>query len=290
MDPHAVQTYATNLGEHVERADINKVVATGRCDVLVGGPPCQGFSTLGRMDPRDPRNRLGLKMVEWAHVLRPSVVIIENVAAFLQSRSWSTITKRLRDMGYDVTSIICNAADYGVPQLRHRSFTIASKIGDITPEPARHSAPRTVRESWDGLSSRPDGQNHHYAPKPSALALARMKVIPAGGDKRDVMKHAPKLAPPSWWRTTQVVTDVWGRMSWDAPSNTLRTCLNNPSKGRYIHPSQNRVISLREAARLHTIPDGWTFMGHPVHIARQIGNSVPPALGRAIARSVMKQF
>jgi DNA (cytosine-5)-methyltransferase 1 len=113
-----------------------------------------------------------------------------------------------------------------------------------------------------------------------------MRVIRPGGDKRDVMRYAPELTPPSWWRLRCQVTDAWGRMEWDRPSNTIRTALQNPSKGRYIHPEQHRVISLREAARLHTIPDGWRFAGSPKQVARQIGNSVPPSLGRAVARAV----
>src|ERR1051325_11636792 len=96
-------------------------------------------------------------------------------------------------------------------------------------------APRLkdVRQAWDGLPTTPDGSNHHYAPQPSELALARMRVIQPGGAKRDVMRYAPQLAPPSWWRLKCQVTDVWGRMEWDKPSNTIRTALLNPSKGRY---------------------------------------------------------
>ena len=81
-----------------------------------------------------------------------------------------------------------------------------------------------------------------------------------------------------------------GRLVWDEPANTLRTALLNPSKGRYVHPEQNRVITLREAARLHSIPDDWTFVGTPYQVARQIGNSVPPKLGRAVARAIGKRL
>lgn len=117
-----------------------------------------------------------------------------------------------------------------------------------------------------------------------------MELIPAGGDKRDILRRAPHLAPPSWHRTTCEVTDVWGRLDWDAPANTLRTCLLNPSKGRYIHPEQHRVISLREAARLHSIPDSWSFAGTPYQVARQIGNSVPPKLGAVVARACRRRL
>jgi DNA (cytosine-5)-methyltransferase 1 len=153
------------------------------------------------------------------------------------------------------------------------------------PKPA-DGPQRTVREAWQGLPAEPDGKNHHYAPKPTLLALERIRLIQPGGDKRDVLLLRPDLAPPSWRRSRTEITDVWGRMEWDRPSNTLRTALLNVSKGRYIHPEQHRVISLREAARLQSIPDEWQFATEPYPIARQIGNSVPPLLGLAVARAV----
>jgi len=289
IDPVAAQIYAANLGDHVEVGDVSQVRPQGRCDVLIGGPPCQGFSTLGSRNPKDPRNELSLHVVRWARTLRPAIVVIENVAAFLESAEWHRVNRGLRRLDYAVSSFVLDAFDYGAPQRRRRSFTIASRFGKIEPPRPRRGL-RTVREAWRGLPKDPDGVNHHYSPKPSEIALARMRVIPPGGDKRDVMKKAPHLAPPSWWKVSSEVTDAWGRMEWDEPCNTLRTALQNASKGRYIHPERHRVISLREAARLHTIPDSWTFAGLPTQIARQIGNSVPPALGRAVAAAVLRHL
>jgi DNA (cytosine-5)-methyltransferase 1 len=217
--------------------------------------------------------------------------VIENVPAFLTSGIWPRIEKGLDQLGYEVKTYVLNAFDFGVPQIRNRAFVIASKIGcpNIISRILKGRTV-TVREAWRGLPSCPDGHNLHYAPEPSELALKRMKIIPEGGNKNDVMRIAPDLAPPSWWSTRGEAADVWGRMLWDKPSNTLRTCFQNPSKGRYIHPDQDRVISLREAARLHSIVDSWHFHGLPTQIARQIGNSVPPLLGRAIARAVRNLF
>jgi DNA (cytosine-5)-methyltransferase 1 len=218
--------------------------------------------------------------------MQPKIVVIENVAAFLESDEWQSVRRGLNRLDYEIAAFVLDAFDYGVPQRRRRSFAVAGRAGAFA-APRQRRALRTVREAWDGLPAEPDGKNHHYAPKPSKIALARMRVIPPGGDKRDVMEKAPRLAPPSWWRISCQVTDAWGRMEWDSPCNTLRTALQNASKGRYIHPEQHRVISLREAARLHTIPDDWVFAGLPTQIARQIGNSVPPRLGCAVARSVL---
>lgn len=289
IDHVAGETCARNVRGRVDVGDIRKMRPDGRCTVLVAGPPCQGFSTLGAQRADDPRNSLSLEVVRWAKVLRPQCVVVENVAAFLNTVEWSRLANRLESLEYTVNAFTLDAFDYGAPQRRRRSFTIASRTRPIG-VPRKRPNTDTVRKAWEGLADVPNGLNHHYAPQPSEIAIARMRVIPPGGDKRDVMRHAPKLAPPSWWRVASEVTDAWGRMNWDAPSNTLRTALQNASKGRYIHPEQHRVISLREAARLHSIPDSWTFSGLPTQVARQIGNSVPPALGRAVARCVMRSL
>lgn len=289
IDPIASETYARNVGPHVEVGDVSRLQPVGCCDILIAGPPCQGFSTLGARRAGDPRNALCFQVVRWAKTLRPRVVVIENVAAFLESDEWQSLRRRLKRLDYELNAFVLDAFDYGVPQHRRRSFTVAFQNGTFV-LPRQRRTVRTVRQAWEGLPAKPDGQNHHYAPKPSKIALARMRVIPSCGDKRDVMKRSPRLAPPSWWKVSCEVTDAWGRMEWDAPCNTLRTALQNPSKGRYIHPEQHRVISLREAARLHSIPDSWVFSGLPTQIARQIGNSIPPALGRAVAMAVLRHL
>lgn len=287
-DTVAASTYQRNLGKHIECCDVREAIPDGSCSVLIAGPPCQGFSTLGSRNPNDERNTLSLEVVRFAKKLRPEVVVIENVASFINSEIWSRVVRSLRGCGYSVQSCVLNAADFGVSQLRKRSFTIAFRGRKCPDLSFKTRNARTVRQALHGLPEIPDGRNAHYAPIPSELALSRFKVIPSGGDKRDVMKTAPNLVPSSWWKCAGEVTDVWGRMEWDRPANTLRTCLLNPSKGRYIHPDQNRVISLREAARIHGIRDSWQFEGLPTQIARQIGNSVPPPLGRVVARTLLE--
>jgi DNA (cytosine-5)-methyltransferase 1 len=285
LDAVAAQTYARQLGDHVTVADVRAVEPRRSVDVLVAGPPCQGFSTLGKRDPDDPRNRLSLEVVRWAAVSRPAVVVVENVAAFLDAPVWQELVDGLNQLGYTVSAAVLDAAKFGVAQRRLRSFTVASLVGTPRfPIPANIS--ETVRTAWEGLPPQPDGENLHYAPHPTPLALERMRLVPPGGNKLDIMARAPHLVPPSWWRIGTQAGDVWGRMVWDSPSNTLRTCLQDPTKARCIHPEQHRVMSLREAARLHSVPDDWTFVGPPLRVARQIGNSVPPRLGRAVAREV----
>jgi DNA (cytosine-5)-methyltransferase 1 len=285
IEAAAVATHTANHpDDNIDIGDVTELTPAGRCDLLIAGPPCQGFSTLNQSRGGDPRNALCLQVARWARFLRPSLIVVENVAPFITSDAWLEMRRRLRRLGYDVEAIILNALDFKIAQNRIRSFTFASRIG-MPSVSSKQQRLVTVREAWNGLPRFPDGRNAHIAPKPSDLALRRMKLIPRGGDKRDILKKAPHLAPPSWRRVAGEATDVWGRLEWDEPANTLRTCLLNPSKGRYIHPDQHRVITLREAARLHSIPDSWKFVGTPYQIARQIGNSVPLKLGEAIARA-----
>jgi DNA (cytosine-5)-methyltransferase 1 len=293
LDRLAAETYRANVGDHIEVNDVKRARIDRECDVIIAGPPCQGFSTLGTMRRDDPRNVLGMQVVRFARASNASVVVIENVEAFLRSPTWHRMTSAFKRLEYEIQTFTLNALDYGVPQSRVRSFTIASRIGLPSAPRARRGDFRTVADAFDGLALSANGRNHHYAPKPSPLALARIKLVPPGGDKRDILRRDARLAPPSWTRLDHggcEATDVWGRLEWSKPSNTLRTALLNASKGRYIHPSEHRVISLREAARLQSIPDAWTFAGKPYPVARQIGNSVPPLLGRAVARTILRLF
>jgi len=285
----AAATYRSNVGDHIKIGDVKTLSARGKADLLIGGPPCQGFSTLGKRDSSDPRNKLGLEMVRWAKESDAKVVVVENVGAFLGSTHYQVMRRKFEKLGYVVSSFILDAADHKVPQHRVRSFTIASKIG--SPEiPHSHRPYITVREAFKNLP-RIDGKDTLHKSRPiSDLASARMSVLPANGGKKDIMLLAPELVPESWWKIPNQAVDVWRRMDWNKPSNTIRTSFINPSKGRYVHPVRNRVITLREAARLHSIPDDWKFHGTDTSVARQIGNSVPPLLGRAVARSVKNLF
>jgi DNA (cytosine-5)-methyltransferase 1 len=285
MDPHAAASYARNVGPHVRIGAVEKLSPSQNIDVLVAGPPCQGFSTLGRRDPKDVRNRLCLEIPRWASFAHAQVVVIENVPPFLHAPQWRTMTRNLRKLGFEIATWELDAADFGVPQHRRRSFTIASRIGlPAAPRPTSHVASGTI--FVDIASDDP----MHIWPEQSELAAARMYHLPRDGDRRDLMRLAPALCPPSWHRIGCQATDVWGRMNPNIPANTLRCDFQNPSKGRYIHPEHDRMISLREGARLQQIPDRWVLEGHRTAITRQIGNGVPLGLGRAVARQVLELF
>ncbi|MBK1546032.1 DNA cytosine methyltransferase [Enterobacter hormaechei] len=287
LDERAVETYNTNLEPVAKIHDATCVEADLQYDVLVAGPPCQGFSTLGRRDPLDVRNSLSLSVYEWAKQHKPKVVVIENVPQFLESEYWQILHSKFTSDGYRCVTWILNAHDYGVAQIRRRSFTIFSLV-KLPELPTPNLIKQSVRDAFEGLSDVPDGKNYHVSPKPTELALSRMRIIPPAGDKRDVMTLAPELCPPSWLKMGNQAVDVWGRMDWNKPANTIRCSFQSASKGRYLHPTQNRVISIREGARLQGIPDNWHFCGDRTSIARQIGNGVPVPLAEAVARSIYR--
>jgi DNA (cytosine-5)-methyltransferase 1 len=285
-----VRSFNSNIADVAIQWNVEQIRGDVKCEVIVAGPPCQGFSSLGKRQAHDERNRLSLCVVDWALASGSSVVVIENVPQFLESTYWKTVKRRLKKYGFEATEWILNAADFGAPQVRTRAFGILSKVGlPALPEKrVRHHV--TVGEAFSGLPHQTDNEGLHVAPVPSDIAARRFELIPPRGDKRDIMEQAPGLCPPSWFKIAGEATDVWGRMDYDRPANTIRCCFQNASKGRYIHPVANRVISLREGARLQGVPDDWTFYGDRSSIARQIGNGVPIPLAEAVADSVARLF
>ncbi len=286
MDPLAAASYAKNVGKHIELGRVEDLKPRSKVDVIVAGPPCQGFSTLGRRDPKDARNKLCLVIPQWAKAAGAEVVVVENVPPFLASSYWRKMAKDLERDGFEICTWTLDATEYGVPQRRVRSFTIASKRG----LPGRPPATSDRMVAKDAFAAIRRNDPMHIWPEGTELMAARMSALPLGGDRRDIARTAPELCPPSWHKIGCQATDVWGRINPNAPANTLRCDFQNPSKGRYIHPKQDRMISLREGARLQQIPDHWTFEGHRTAITRQIGNGVPLGLGRAVAAQVLGLF
>ena len=289
-DPRAVASFNRNL-EGVARVwDVRTIEPSLQSDVIVAGPPCQGFSTLGKRDSNDERNKLSLSVLDWMRSAKPKVVVIENVPQFVESRYWKKIQSTAAKQGYQACSWALNAVDFGAPQKRIRAFCILSRIGLPQKPQATQRVPVTVREAFEGLPEQLDVLTQHVAPVPVGIALERIRLIPEKGDKRDVLRIAPNLCPPSWARMGEQAVDVWGRMRFDEPSNTIRCSFQNASKGRYLHPTEDRVISIREGARLQGVPDAWMFEGDRSSMARQIGNGVPIPLAKAVAESIRQLF
>lgn len=279
----AVATYNRNLRPVAVASSVTTFDDIPAADVLIAGPPCQGFSTLGRQDPLDVRNALALEIPRWAAASNASIVVVENVPPFLQSPQWRELAGALEALGYEIDSWVLDAVEHGAPQLRRRAFTIASRVGRVT-QPSRSTARISAGEVLTTPIAADDPL--HTWPVPKGIAAERIALIPPGGDKRDVMRLAPHLCPPSWAKVGCQATDVWGRVDPSNPVNTIRCTFQNPSKGRYLHPTENRTLSLREGARLQGVPDDWIFVGRPYPVARQIGNGVPVPLARAVATAV----
>lgn len=288
LSKDAIATYNANVAPVGVVGSVLGERELPQLDVLLAGPPCQGFSTLGRQDPLDVRNSLALEVPEWAKRTGASVVVVENVPPFLRSDKWRELAERFERDGYEVQTWELEAADFGAPQLRRRSFTIASRIGRIA-DPAPVSGARVTAGEVLSLPVAA-GDAMHTWPIPKGIAAERITLIPAKGDKRDIMRLAPDLCPPSWVKVGCQATDVWGRIDPGQPANTLRCTFQNPSKGRYLHPTENRTLSLREGARLQGVPDDWQFVGRPYPVARQIGNGVPVALGAAVCNAILDGF
>jgi DNA (cytosine-5)-methyltransferase 1 len=309
-DYWAARSYAANFGNQILVCPIENVAVqrqgsrlrwkgrsleglamefeTPHIDVLVGGPPCQGFSPLGRMKDwsyEDPRNKLWRHYLRILRVTMPRVFLIENVPELLKSKELELLSRQAAQLGFQVIAQIVDASEHGVPQSRKRAIVIGSRIGPVKiPRATHHLA--TVRDAIGDLPLEPDGKNWHIARKPTEISIERYRCIPAGGNRYDLMRLRPDLTPPCWIKKTTGSTDVFGRMLWDGLAPTIRTEFQKPEKGRYLHPVADRPITVREAARLQTFPDDFIFLGSTVQAAKQIGNAIPVRLAAVLASHV----
>jgi DNA (cytosine-5)-methyltransferase 1 len=329
-DLSAAATYAANFGEaHTQWLDIGRFEQVPKADIVLGGPPCQGFSNLGSKDPDDPRNALWREYMRVVLEANPQIFVLENVDRFAKTSEFAMLmtelsSGRLRRWKWHEAKVL-NAADFGVPQRRQRTIVVASRVGPIghpTPTHARDPVGRmrkwaTVESAIAGLPEIPETtelpretveffgsslpgifkmRDLQFGRRPTSRSLDRYDHIPPGGGRFDLPNH---LLPSCWANKPTGTTDVMGRMRWDAPSLTIRTEFYKPEKGQYLHPQWdagrsdrrvNRVITHQEAALLQTFPANYLWCGSKIEIARQIGNAVPPLLARALAVAVARSL
>lgn len=271
------------------------------CDLLLGGPPCQGFSTHRILDAgvNDPRNELILSYFSFVKSLSPSVFLLENVPGILWERHKKHL-KRFYSAGraagyYLMDPALIDARDYGVPQRRRRVFIIGfredTNFREINwPPPPTHSDPR-IEDSrlkpWVSCkhvfkrSLSGDINNLHMNHGPELIAT--FKKTPLNGGSRQESGRILKCH-----KNHNGHKDVYGRIDPNQPAPTMTTACINPSKGRFVHPTDHNGITARHAARIQTFPDDFTFHGGLTAAGRQIGNAVPVELGKALIKPLHK--
>ncbi|NRB41818.1 MAG: DNA cytosine methyltransferase [Pseudomonadales bacterium] len=311
----AVDTYNLNFSDndHCLHADVEEWIKSNpvpAADVVIGGPPCQGFSLLNKKRQGDHRRALWEPYMDVVEKSGASIFVMENVTGLLKSPEFADICYRAREMGFELLQpAILNTADYGVPQTRKRTIVIGIKASefDLTslnsfPPPPTNASPNvnselpnwiTTKEVIGDLPRRTKGTeirksdpaplDLHFGRNPTEMSKERYKAVPPGGNRFDLQKNRPDITPNCWLKKKSGGTDLFGRLWWDRPSVTIRTEFFKPEKGRYLHPTANRPISHREAARLMSFPDDFKFTGTKIEIAKQIGNAVPPTFAKAIA-------
>lgn len=289
---HAVNTIGNNFDCEVDHSpiqDISDFTQYNDCDVVIGGPPCQGFSQLNSKktaDLDDDRNELWRQYMLAVLDIKPDVFVVENVPRFLDSTAGRGLVEMAEEHGYNTTVGVLNTADYGVPQYRKRAFVVGSRVGvPFLPAPTTEQE-RTVRDAIGDLPRNPTNENLHDGRNFGKLTRDRMRSVPRDGNRKDIPRY---LLPKCWKDYNGSGTDLFGRLDWNSPAVTIRTSFHKPMKGRHLHPEpgSERTITLREGARLQTFPDDFEFgTNYQVHIARLIGNAVPPKLSYHIAEAV----
>ena len=324
----AVASYRRNLGDAIHLADITKISLNDipEADVVIGGPPCQSFSLAGKRHVEDARGQLVWRYLEIIEHTHPKAFVFENVTGLLSAHNSKKerIIDLLRDeflnIGYTLSMMVMNAADYGVPQKRKRVILVGMRDGRAFdfPQPTHGNRPDlkpfvTVEDAIGDLSEpTEDGKGVHYISGPDNEYQRIMRdsdtvtdhVMPTMSDlDRYIVAHVPPGGnymdiPPEVdserIRRLQREgghTTCYGRMVPDEPSYTINTYFNRPNVGCNIHYSQDRLITVREAMRLQSFPDSYEL----VSSSKQgrclvVGNAVPPLLAYTIAEALKKQL
>lgn len=323
IDKSAAQTFLLNHKEaEVFQGDIQETdpITLVKDDkpvfVIMGGPPCQGFSMSNtrtrNMDNK--KNFLFLEFVRFVKEIRPEWFVLENVWGLTninEGKTKSMIEEHFRAIdGYDnITSSVLWASDYGVPQNRNRFFMIGNRLGIDFKFPETHKKKITVKDAIGDLPSLQNGQmldevaysktieeaseyaklmrkgsdkaRQNYVSRNNDLVIERYKYIGQGQNWRAI----PDSLMQNYADKNRCHSGIYKRLKEDVPS----VVISNYRKSMLIHPWENRGISVREAARLQSFPDTFIFEGSLMHIQQQIGNAVPPLLAKAVFQQIVKQ-
>ena len=318
-DPHAVATYKRNLHKLEAARDAKvldksildysaeevgaKLLGDRDCALLLGGPPCQGFSAHRILDAgvNDPRNNLLLAYFHFVKALQPRVFLVENVPGLLWDRH-----KDFLDKFYDegeranyhmFQPVTLDARDFGVPQRRKRVFILGvrdtSTLEDFQwPPRATHLPTDRARDpdkAWISCAhvfeAAPSGDSNDMHMNHGPELIEAFRRTPAnGGSRKDSGRVLPCHIDHDGHK------DVYGRINAEEPAPTMTTACINPSKGRFVHPTEHHGITVRQAARIQTFPDHYEFVGGLTAAGRQIGNAVPVALGKYLISYIKKHL
>jgi DNA (cytosine-5)-methyltransferase 1 len=318
-DAYAVETYKKNLltREGARNATVleNSILEYSaeqaradhlrdkQCDLLLGGPPCQGFSAHRILDAgvNDPRNQLLLAYFDFVKALRPRVFLVENVPGLLWDRHRDFLQKfydeGMRAKYHLFQPVTLDARDFGVPQRRKRVFILGVREAEIVkgfnwPPVATHfpaSKASDGQKVWLSckhvFEAAPEGDDNNFHMKHGAeLVEAFRKTPPNGGSRKDSGRILQCHIEHDGHK------DVYGRINPSEPAPTMTTACINPSKGRFVHPTEHHGITVRQAARIQTFPDSYKFVGGLTAAGRQIGNAVPVDMGKYLISYIKKHF
>ena len=302
-DGLAISTYRLNhRGVRLIKGDIVTVdpytlmnelgMEQGSLDLLAGCPPCQGFSTLrtlnGGKHVYEPMNDLVFEFVRFAEIFRPKTLMMENVPALLKDERIYRVVGALQHIGYECRFDVFNAERYGVPQRRLRMILLGSR-GHCPSFGSPVRRRRTVAEAIRKLPSPEVSEDpaHNYTVQRTERVNSLIRRVPKNGGSR---ADLPEIDQLECHKRTDGFKDVYGRMTWHEPSPTITGGCINPSKGRYIHPEDDRAITLREAALLQGFPRSYAFeMSRGRYATAQIiGNAFPPKFAEHHARSIYR--
>ena len=312
VEPHACATYKANHPKvHLLEKDIKTVtgkdlleVSGGSVDLLAGCPPCQGFTSLtAKYDTEDPRNQLISEMSRLAHEVRPRSLMMENVPGLAHKgrKLYDELKHALQSDGYELTEGVLEVANYGVPQFRRRLVLLAGRgfaIDLPTPTHAEGGAHgrlpwRTVKDAIGETPKPPTlSEARRQGPVRESdwhivrdLSPANVKRLKAAQVGKSWTAIPEELRPPCHHGEYRGFSNVYGRMTWDKPAPTITGGCTTFSKGRFGHPTEDRTISVREAATLQTFPDDYLFdVPYMEHVCNVIGNALPCDFAAAVSR------
>ena len=288
------ETYTHNFPKHkliiddikkITEEKIDSIIGSSKVDIIIGGPPCQGFSMAGNIGRKfliDPRNKLFLEFYRIVNFLKPKIFIIENVERLFIHNKGETIkeiNRKFNSIGYKISNKIINTYEYGIPQKRRRLFILGTLGNKKLDFPKSIKKRMTIYDAIEDLPKIESGQaalfpSNHESMKHTQQMLNKMKYIKDGGNRMDI---------PLKIRPTSGDSRKYIRYKSTEPSFAVTGDMR-----KIFHYTQNRALTVRELARIQTFPDDFVFKGNKISQQLQVGNAVPPLLAKKIANHIKK--